>query len=347
MATQLGDTLNALSEPSQNPAVQTENSQILDFHQAIEAFGHDTNTNDVIHGLTNTGETIGLGRVGDSNLVTDTAQLPGDTLNGASPGMEASGIVTDAGHSVTAAGGMIEGTGTDLSNPDVVSDVVNGTPHGVNDLVNSLADNNVGDLGNAGGLGGIGGGGNGGGGNGGSGDGLVTVGAGDTGGSPILDAGVLNQPDGNSPIDIVAGNGDNLADVNALSGDNGAGSHLISGDAGAPSGSTLLNTGVLTTPDAGSPVIADIGNGANIVDATVLGNSDALQFADLGGAGADSLAGALPTAGGIADLGGITGGAPATGGDQSLIDAHTDGSDIVQVHNDSSALVGLNDHPII
>ena len=85
MADQIGNTLNALSTPAQDPVVQAENQEILSIHATMEDLSHQLDIADAVHGLTNTGETVGLGRVGGDNLITDTAQTPGDILNGASP----------------------------------------------------------------------------------------------------------------------------------------------------------------------------------------------------------------------------------------------------------------------
>src|SRR5262245_45870074 len=71
---QPGDTLNAPTEPSQDPAVQGFNAAILDLHADLEDFAHETGTNDVFHSLINTGETAGLGHIGESGLITDIAQ---------------------------------------------------------------------------------------------------------------------------------------------------------------------------------------------------------------------------------------------------------------------------------
>ena len=67
----------------------------------------------------------------------------------------------------------------------------------------------------------------------GSGDALVSATGGQSGDSPIFNTGVINQPDGQSPIGVAAGNGENIADANALLGVTGNGHHYH-GRGGAP-----------------------------------------------------------------------------------------------------------------
>jgi hypothetical protein len=283
MANTIGDTLNSLSDPAQDPAVQAENQTILDIHSDIETLGHVTNLNATAHGLTNFGETFGLGKVGGDNLVTDTAQTPGDISNGAAPASEGAGLVTDAGQTTSAGGLFIEGIGTSLSNPDVVQDASSGlTNVAMNDAGNGLGTvNGLSGIDTLG-LDGLGVNGNGG-------EPLVSAGGGAPGNSPILDTGVLASPDNSQPISIAAGNGQNIANVDALSssnpldlggdlgGNGSSGDHLISGDAGSASGSPIAQAGVLNTTDSQSPLGLDVGNGQNIASADLLPNSDVLS----------------------------------------------------------------------
>jgi hypothetical protein len=340
-----GSALSSLSEPAQNFAVQTENEGVLDFHFALEEAAHDAGLTRTVHGLTETGETFGLGKIGEDNLITDAAQAPGDVVDGATPQGVASNIIHDAGEVVSGGGEIVQGLGEDAANPDLVDDavdavtdgrVVDAMTEGAGNVVNGAADNLLDGV--SGGLGDLPGGGTGSG----AGDSLVAVGAGESGGTPILDTGVLNAAPGDSPIGVAAGSGDNLADIDALDGSSG---RLVSADGGAP-GNAVLDAGVLTTPDSQTPLNADIGNGTNIANASLLGNSDALQFADLGGTGTDALNGALPNVlgNGIALPG--TDPAPATG-DDSLIELATDGSDLITTHDDTSSLLGLNNQAIV
>jgi hypothetical protein len=386
MTSQAGDALNSLSQPEQDSAVQTENQTILGLHALMEDLGHQTDLVGTTHGLTNDGETVGLGKVGGDNSVTDTAQAPGDILNGTSPVADAANLVTDAGHDVSATGGFVQGIGTDLSNPDVVQDVANG-------LTDATLGSPAATLGSP------------------NGSPMVSAGVGPSDGSPILDAGVLTSPDGGTPISVAAGNGQNLANVQAL---DSSGDHLIAGNAGAAGGTPLADTGLLTTPDSQSPLGVDAGNGPNLADASLLGNSpvpqdatgvaqsalgpdssgehlitgdagaaggspiadagvlttpdsqspvgvgvanaqnlanadllghsDVLSFPSMGGTGTDALTGLTPT--GI-DLGNITGASTSGSSDASLVDAHTDGGPVAQIHDNPTSVVGVNDHALV
>ena len=385
MANQIGNVLNAISDPAQNPAVQAENQTILGLHAALEATADASGLAGTVHGLTNTGETLGLGRIGGDNLLTDTAQAPGDIVNGASPVAVATTIVTDADHVFTAAGGMVTGAGYDIANPNLASDVVNGLAGAA--------------------LGGVP--------NGGS-ESLVTVGAGTPGGSPILntgiltapddatpvgvgvvngpnivnihlldgisgghlitgtggapgggsplaDAGLLTTPDTQSPLGAVVGNGPNIADAavlghsgllqtvsSALQGINGmagSGDHLVTGNAGAAGGLPLADAGILTNPDSQSPLGTEIGNAQNIANVSALTHGGALSFPDLGGAGTDALTGIVPSA---LDLGPLRGGTfSPVATEHALIDIHSDGSSLVQTHDHATSTVGVNDHALV
>jgi hypothetical protein len=392
MATQIGDVLNSLSDPAQNPAVQTENQTILDFHSLLENTGDQADLVGAIHGLTNTGETVGLGKVGDDNLITDTAQAPGDLLNGANPVSEAANTVTDTGQIVSAAGALIQGAGSDLSNPDVVQDAATGLsgatlgggdgplisasagPSGespildagvltpaANDapvgaaigngpsLVNAqLLDNN--DPLNLNGADG-------------SGDHLVTGSAGAPGGTPVGDAGVLTSPDSDAPLGVNLASAPNIANASVLGsspllqdatgvsqGITGAdpnGEHLATANAGAVGGAPLAEAGVLTTPDAQTPVGAEVANAQNLAAATLLPHSDVLSFPNLGGAGTDALTGVAPSAidlGSAMDGGSTT--APAAA-DHPLIDLHTDNGPLLQTHDNPTSTLAINNHAIV
>ncbi|MCG6207508.1 hypothetical protein LPW26_22915 [Rhodopseudomonas sp. HC1] len=71
------------------PVLNVANAAVLDLHNVLESLSDQTGTASIVHGLTNLGETIGLGQLGaepgaggNSNLLTDVLNLPGDTLNG-------------------------------------------------------------------------------------------------------------------------------------------------------------------------------------------------------------------------------------------------------------------------
>lgn len=92
------------------PVATLANTAVLDLHATLENFGHEIPLlNDAIHGLTNLGETAGLGHLGQTgNLLTDVAALPGDLLGGQGLGA-VSPVLGDAGAATTAAGGLLDG----------------------------------------------------------------------------------------------------------------------------------------------------------------------------------------------------------------------------------------------
>ena len=92
------------------PVTNLANTAILDIHATLENVGHGVPLlNDALHGLTNLGETIGLGYLGQSgNLLTDVAALPGELLGGQGPGA-LSPILDDVGAVTHAAGGLLGG----------------------------------------------------------------------------------------------------------------------------------------------------------------------------------------------------------------------------------------------
>lgn len=106
--------------------VETANDVILDFHYGLEALGHNTNLNGTVHGLTELGETIGLGRIGGDNFITDAVQAVPNILNHGCPVQEVANLVTDAGQIASAGGAFIKGISHDLSNPNLVYDVAGG-----------------------------------------------------------------------------------------------------------------------------------------------------------------------------------------------------------------------------
>lgn len=77
------DLTETVTEVGDRPLVDTANKVILDFHELIEFTTHDIGLTYVTHGVTNLGETIGLGKIGTTdNLVTDVLDLPGTVLAG-------------------------------------------------------------------------------------------------------------------------------------------------------------------------------------------------------------------------------------------------------------------------
>ena len=188
MANEIGNALNSLSDPAQNPAIQIENQSILDFHALSRNCGTRDEPERCDSRIDHRRRDIWPWEDRRGQLLTDTAQAPGDTVNGAGPVNTAADIVTDAGQTIGAGGGFIEGVGTDLAHPNLVPEAVDGLGdfadgNAIGQFAGAVTDGLVP------GVGGIGGGNGGGGGNG---DALVSAGWTD-GDSPILNAGVMNQ----------------------------------------------------------------------------------------------------------------------------------------------------------
>ena len=92
------------------PVTSLANGGILDLHMTLEDIGHEIPVlNAPIHGLTELGETLGLGYLGENgNLLTDAAALPADLLSGHGAGA-LSPILGDVGAVTNAAGGLLDG----------------------------------------------------------------------------------------------------------------------------------------------------------------------------------------------------------------------------------------------
>ena len=162
-----------------SPVASVLNQGVLGFHAQLEETGHQNPPlNGPIHGLTNLGETLGLGHLGTpGNLLTDAAALPGAVLAGGglgavNPILQGLGEVTDAGGNLVSqvvppasAGGLLSATGllapvADVANGAVLDlhatleqaghDVpaLNGTVHGVTGLGETLGLGHLGESGN-------------------------------------------------------------------------------------------------------------------------------------------------------------------------------------------------------
>lgn len=84
------------------------NDIVLQTHAALEGTGHEIPVlNGPLHGLTNLGETVGLGHLGTGgNLLTDVANLPAEALSGHLAGGVGS-VLSDLGNVTTAAEGLV------------------------------------------------------------------------------------------------------------------------------------------------------------------------------------------------------------------------------------------------
>ena len=90
------------------PVTTLANTGILDLHTTLEGLSDSVSPlSGPVHGLTNLGETIGLGHLGESgDLLTDAGNLPGALAGG--QGLSAlQPIITDAGAVTGAAGGLV------------------------------------------------------------------------------------------------------------------------------------------------------------------------------------------------------------------------------------------------
>ncbi len=107
---------------SATPAETLANSGVIAFHDTIEGASDVGGMSGSVHGVTNLGETIGLGHLGaGDNLLTDVADTPSDLLAGNTSTL--GDLPTDAVNVAGAAGGLASGvesdaaSGTFLANP--------------------------------------------------------------------------------------------------------------------------------------------------------------------------------------------------------------------------------------
>lgn len=289
----IGDVLN-LGTPSQlalagpeggaQPVFDATNILIKDVHAQIETLSHQSGLSDILHAVTNLGETVGLGTTGvvppaiddgHTNLVTDVVNAPSTLLNGGLD--EVLGhLGGDLGDTLDAAVDVVGAllNGSDPLNP--IPELLNGITSSLQTL--PLLNINGGDSADGGGLlGGLGG-------------GLLNGVVGDLTGSPsghLIDID-LGPANGNGlGLDLLATpDATHSASVNVL-------------DVG-PNGPQLLDLGLLTNDG-----LLDLGGsgdaGAGGLTGNLLGSSGLLGGL-LGGEG-----GPLAGAGGIIDIPGLGG----------------------------------------
>jgi hypothetical protein len=166
-----GGLLASVAEPA--------NQGVLGLHAQLEEFGHQNPSfNNSIHGLTDLGETTGLGHLGTpGNLLTDVTALPGavlagDGLGAVSPVLYNLGNVTNAADNLVdqvlspaASGGLLSSTGllapvSGAGNGAVLDlhamleqtghdvPMLNGVVHGVTDLGETVGLGHLGEPGN-------------------------------------------------------------------------------------------------------------------------------------------------------------------------------------------------------
>jgi hypothetical protein len=86
------------------PILDTANTTVLDVHEELEILGHELGVPFAVHGVTSTGEAIGLGHIGDpstasdghTNLVSNVLNAPGDILSG-----DTDQAISNVGHDLT------------------------------------------------------------------------------------------------------------------------------------------------------------------------------------------------------------------------------------------------------
>ena len=86
------------------PILDTANTTVLDVHEELEILGHELGVPFAVHGVTSTGEAIGLGHIGDpstatdghTNLVSDVLNAPGDILS-----EDTDQAISNVGHDLT------------------------------------------------------------------------------------------------------------------------------------------------------------------------------------------------------------------------------------------------------
>jgi len=138
---------------SLQPLLDAANSAIKEVHYELELLSHQTGTSDIVHSITNLGETIGLGEIGTApapggptNLLTDVLNLPSNLLSG-----NLEGIISDVGHDLTNVIGSLLGVkdavifGSDPLNP--IPELIQGIGHDLSSLpLLSIGDGDQGGL---------------------------------------------------------------------------------------------------------------------------------------------------------------------------------------------------------
>lgn len=273
----IGDVLN-LGTPSQlalagddggaQPVFDATNVLVKDVHAQIEGLSHTSGTSDILHAVTNLGETVGLGTTGvvppalddcHTNLITDVVNAPSTLLNGGLDDVIAhvGGDLGDTlGATVDLVGAVLNGN--DPLNP--IPEILNGLTSSLQTL--PLLNINGGDSATGGGLpGGLGG-------------GLLNGAVGDLTGSSsghLIDIDLGPANNNGLGLDLLATpDATHSASINAI-------------DVG-PNGPQLLDLGVLSGHG-----LLDLGSGGN----GPLAGAGIIDIPSLGGAGTDGLVGGL------------------------------------------------------
>ena len=121
----LADPATEAQAVSLTPAETLANSAVLDLHSTLEAAADAGGLIGSVHGLTNLGETIGLGEIGGSNLVTDVLDTPTSLLSGNTSSV--AHIPADVTNIVSAAEGLVSGVETDLASGAFLANPIGNT----------------------------------------------------------------------------------------------------------------------------------------------------------------------------------------------------------------------------
>ena len=120
--TPVTDLTGEASALTGTPLVGLANDTIDSLHTTLEAGADANGLIGSVHGLTNLGETVGLGKIGDANLVTDVVDTPSAMLAGDTSTL--THLPTDVANIATAAQGLVSGVTSDLSNGTLLADPV-------------------------------------------------------------------------------------------------------------------------------------------------------------------------------------------------------------------------------
>ena len=113
------------------PIVNAVNTEIKDVHALLEVLAHETGTQNLIHGVTSLGETVGLGQIGvvppaadgHSNLLTDVIDAPHTVLDGGGLGGLISQLGGDLTDVVTQANVLVDTLLIPSSTPDPLNPI--------------------------------------------------------------------------------------------------------------------------------------------------------------------------------------------------------------------------------
>ncbi|WP_158807895.1 hypothetical protein [Beijerinckia sp. L45] len=96
------------------------NAPILAVHSTLESAADMDGTSGTVHGITNLGETVGLGKLGGDNLLTDVVSTPDTLLNGDTSSI--ANLPTDLSAIGTAGMHLVHGADKDLASGAALQD---------------------------------------------------------------------------------------------------------------------------------------------------------------------------------------------------------------------------------